>query len=272
MNSGVAGLVNLQSVSNVVFSGITFEGAAGSLICITYGQNNLITNCTLNGCSCDGVDLLKAFKSGVTDCTIANMGESGVFMLDGTLGRPGDEEARRALTPMAEFATDNTICNMGRLCWTYTPGVYMSGGNDGDYAAHNLIYNGRHNAIVVGGNDNIVEYNEIHNVCTETADAAAIYMGRDWTQRGNIIRYNYLHDIDVGGGATDVNGVFGIYMDDLFCGTTVYGNVLYNGGPRCGYRRWTRQYCAKQYLCWMRRLVYPCGSTRIGLGLAIWLY
>jgi hypothetical protein len=219
VNNGADGLVNLLSVSNVVFSGITFEGAAGSLICIEYGQNNLITNCTLNGGSCDGVDLVNTFMSGVAYCTIANTGENGVFMLD------GDINDRMTLTSIADFAIDNTIYNMGRLCWTYTPGIYIAG-SVGDYAAHNLIYNGRHDAIVVGGNNNVVEFNEIHNVCTETADAGAIYMLRDWTQRGNIIRYNYLHDINLGGGAADPNGVVGVYLDDLFCGTTIYENIF----------------------------------------------
>ena len=73
-----------------------------------------------------------------------------------------------------------------------------------------------------------MECNEIHNVCTETSDAGAIYMGQDWTMRGNIIRYNYLHDINLGGGATDTAGVTGIYLDDFFSGTIVYGNILDN--------------------------------------------
>ncbi|HUD46779.1 MAG TPA: right-handed parallel beta-helix repeat-containing protein, partial [Candidatus Baltobacteraceae bacterium] len=215
---GEIGLVNLSYVSNIVFSGITFEGAAGSLFFITSGQNNLISNCTLNGCSCDGVDMVNnTVTTAVSYCTIANMGEIGVFMLDGNLNRV-------TLTADTNAVIDNTIYNMSRLCWTYNPGISIHG--VGQYAAHNLIYNGRHNAILVYGNNNVVEYNEIHNVCTETSDAGAIYMGRDWTQRGNIIRYNYLHNINRGGGAISPNGVVGVYLDDLFCGATIYGNIF----------------------------------------------
>ena len=50
-------------------------------------------------------------------------------------------------------------------------------------------------AMAAEGNNHIVEYNEIHNVIRESGDAGAYYVGRDWTQRGNILRYNYLHHI-----------------------------------------------------------------------------
>ena len=43
------GLVNIMSVSNIVLSGITFEGSVGPLVYISGGQNNLISNCNLNG-------------------------------------------------------------------------------------------------------------------------------------------------------------------------------------------------------------------------------
>jgi hypothetical protein len=42
--------------------------------------------------------------------------------------------------------------------------------------------------------------------------------------RGTVIRYNYLHDIT---GFRD-RGCVGVYLDDMFCGTKIYGNVFYN--------------------------------------------
>ena len=32
-------------------------------------------------------------------------------------------------------------------------------------------------------------------MCYETGDVGAIYTGRDWTFRDNVLRYNYMHDI-----------------------------------------------------------------------------
>ncbi len=50
-------------------------------------------------------------------------------------------------------------------------------------------------AIGWSGNENIIEFNEIYNVVLETNDAGAIYSGRDPSMQGNVIRYNYFHDI-----------------------------------------------------------------------------
>lgn len=212
-------LVFLNSVSNVALSTITFEGAVGSLICIYQGTSNLVRNCVLNGSSCDGVDLILPTNTGVCYCNISNMGEIGVFMCSN-----GSDADRLTLTPDGNFATCNTIYNMSRLCWTYNPGINIQG--VANYVAHNLISNGRHNALLLYGNNHVIEYNEIRNVCTETADAGAIYMGRDWTMRGNILRYNYVHDINAGGGAANPSGVWGVYLDDFCSGTTVFGNIF----------------------------------------------
>jgi hypothetical protein len=48
-------------------------------------------------------------------------------------------------------------------------------------------------AIGLGGNEHLIQGNEIHSVCTDTDDVGAFYMGRDYTCRGNIVRYNYFH-------------------------------------------------------------------------------
>lgn len=44
----------------------------------------------------------------------------------------------------------------------------------------NKIYDGPHIGILFGGNDNIIEENEIFDICKETNDVGAIYSGRDW--------------------------------------------------------------------------------------------
>jgi hypothetical protein len=103
----------------------------------------------------------------------------------------------------------------------YTPAISLGG--VGNRAAHNLIHDAPHMAIQFSGNDHVIELNEIHNVCLESNDAGAIYAGRDWTMRGTVIRHNYLHEIT---GFRD-RGCVGVYLDDMFCGTTIYGNVFY---------------------------------------------
>jgi hypothetical protein len=103
----------------------------------------------------------------------------------------------------------------------YHPAVALGG--VGNRATHNLIHDAPHEAIGFSGNDHLIEFNEIRDVCTESNDAGAIYAGRDWTMRGTVIRYNYLRDIT----GFEERGCVGVYLDDMWCGTEIYGNVFY---------------------------------------------
>jgi len=96
-------------------------------------------------------------------------------------------------------------------------------GGVGNSATHNLIHDAPHMAIGFGGNDHTIEFNEIHSVCYESNDAGAMYAGRDWTMRGTVVRHNYLHHINGFRG----RGCVGVYLDDMFCGTEIVGNVFY---------------------------------------------
>jgi hypothetical protein len=220
-------LVILVGVSNVVFSGLTFEGAGMSLFQINGGRSNLVTGCVLKSGSADGAKILFSPQTGLTRSTLTDLGERGVWFYG--------SGNRSSLTSGSNFVTFNDMSNLSRLCRTDKAAIQVSAtyyltNEDvcGVYIAHNLIHDVPHQAIHFFGNNHLIELNEIHHVCTETADAGAIYSDGDWTFRGNVIRYNYLHDINLGGGATDWTGVVGIYADDGMSGLTVYGNVLCN--------------------------------------------
>lgn len=90
-------------------------------------------------------------------------------------------------------------------------------------AAHNLLHDAVHEPLGFDGNDHVVKYNEVRDVCLEADDSGAIHHGRDWTWRGNSIGYNFFHHIGDGNSI----GNMGVYLDDMQCGTDVRGNVLY---------------------------------------------
>jgi hypothetical protein len=114
------------------------------------------------------------------------------------------------------------VHHYARRARTYRCGVAVSG--VGNRIAHNLVHDGPHMALTAAGNDHLVEYNEIHNTVEESGDAGSYYVGRDWTARGNVLRYNYWHEIL---GATGYGGMT-IYLDDQHCGHTIYGNLFVN--------------------------------------------
>jgi hypothetical protein len=75
------------------------------------------------------------------------------------------------------------------------------------------------------GNDHIIEYNEMYDVCQVADDSSAIYSGRDYTVCGNVIRYNYFHDMK--SDADNHIGIFGMYCDDNLGSCTTFGNIFY---------------------------------------------
>ncbi|MBQ3822154.1 MAG: hypothetical protein II807_03805, partial [Thermoguttaceae bacterium] len=90
--------------------------------------------------------------------------------------------------------------------------------------AHNLVEDAPHMGMGFGGNDIVIEYNEISDVCQESNDAGAIYTGRNWTMRGNILRGNYMHDIT----GFEGRGCVGMYLDDMFSSAAMEGNLYVN--------------------------------------------
>ena len=74
----------------------------------------------------------------------------------------------------------------------------------------------------------MLELNEAHDMCIHYADVGVFYTGRDWASQGNVVRWNYIHDVAIKGGS----GAQAIYLDDCDSGETVVGNIVH----RCGNR------------------------------------
>ena len=213
-------LVSLDGVSNVTLRGLTLEACRGDAVTIKGGSHNLIDGCTLRNIGDRGAVIAGATDSGVRGGEITGTGEGGVLLQGGD---------RKTLTPGRNFVVNCRLHNYSRWARTYRPGVSVDG--VGNHIAHNLLYDAPHNAILLSGNDHIIEYNEIHHVCLQTGDAGAFYMGRDWTMRGNIVRFNYFHDLAATQGvAGEFHDVMAIYLDDTAAGTTVFGNVCVRAG------------------------------------------
>jgi parallel beta-helix repeat protein len=228
-------LVSAKNAKDIRWRDITFELTRQNAIDIADSTRIAIENCTLRNITGCAVAISGGTECGVVDCEIYHCGDGGI-KLDG-----GD---RKTLTPARHYARNNTIYDFSRLKRTYTPAVHLSG--VGNIAAHNLMHDAPHSAILYWGNDHLMEFNEIHHVGLETSDAGAIYTGRDWTFRGNIVRYNFLHHNGVkfappitdpqgivkefaGGGE---HGVHGIYLDDCHSSTLIHGNIVH--GARHG--------------------------------------
>jgi len=213
MVSVLDNLLRLNDVENVSFRGLEFEVARGTAISISGGKNVQVAGCVIRNVSGYGVVVSGGEKHRVTGCDLHGLGNGGISL------RGGD---RKTLTAAGHEASNNHLYDFGRWVRMYSPGVRVSG--VGIRVAHNLIHNAPHQAISFSGNNHLIEWNEIHHVCLESNDAGAIYAGRDWTMRGTVIRNNYLHDMT----GFENRGCVGVYLDDLFGGTEISGNVFHH--------------------------------------------
>jgi hypothetical protein len=207
-------LVRMQGVSNVTFRGLVFEACRGTAVTVDQASHVEFVGCTVRNTGVNGIDM-KGQRSGVVGCDLYDIGKAGITLTGGD---------RTTLTAAGLYAENNHVREVGRIARMYSGGINVNG--VGNRVARNLIENTPHTAIFFSGNDHVIELNEIHSVCYESRDAGAIYAGRDWTQRGTVIRNNYLHDIE----GLDGRGCTGVYLDDMYCGTTVQGNLFDNVG------------------------------------------
>ncbi len=208
-------MVSMKDVSYMTLKGLTFEYTRGNAIEMEGGTCNLIAGCTLRNIGNVAITVTGGTENGAAGCDIYQAGDGGINLQGGD---------RLNLTPAGNYVVNNHIYDYSRWVRTYRPAVMVSG--VGNRVAHNLIHDAPHTAIILHGNEHIIEFNEVYNVCAETADVGAFYMGRDWSQRGNIVRYNYFHHLGNIGGI----GSMAIYLDDWTSGTVVFGNVCYKAG------------------------------------------
>jgi hypothetical protein len=177
------GFIRADGLNYVTFRGLIFESCRAAAITVDGGRHTRIVGCTIRNTGHAGIDINGGVDHEVYGCDIYDCGEGGISMSGGD---------RPTLAPARHNAENNHVYRYSRRSRTYRSAIAVSG--VGCRIAHNLIHDGPHMALAARGNDHLIEYNEIHNVVYESGDAGAFYVGRDWTQRGTVLRYNYWHD------------------------------------------------------------------------------
>jgi hypothetical protein len=204
-------LLRATDLAHVRFQGFTIEACRGTAVQFVGCTDCEIVGCTVRNVGHSAVSVSGGRRNTIYGCDIHECGTGGITMSGGD---------RKTLSPAGHTAENNHIFRYSRRARTYRAGIAVSG--VGNQILRNLIHHGPHMAISAGGNDHLVAGNEVHNVVAESGDAGAYYVGRDWTQRGNVLRDNYWHDIV---GATGHGGMT-IYLDDQHSGHTISGNVF----------------------------------------------
>lgn len=204
-------LIRVNGASRMALRGLTLEYARAGGIEMSGGDHNSVEDCVVRNVGNTALSVRGGEAHGVARCEIYQTGDAGIVISGGD---------RATLKPGGHEVTDNHIHHIAQWSKTYQPAVSVSG--VGNRIAHNLIHDGPHAGILFSGNEQALEFNEVHHMALETGDVGAFYIGRDWTQRGNTVRHNFIHHM---GGVG--MGSMGVYLDDCTSGATVFGNVFY---------------------------------------------
>ncbi|MDD8026393.1 MAG: right-handed parallel beta-helix repeat-containing protein [Acidobacteriota bacterium] len=208
-------LLSVEGASDVSIEGLALAESRGPGAVLRGASRVRLAGCELVNLGGDAVVIEGGEADEVRSCDIHDLALGGIRLVGGD---------RKTLVPAGHSAVNNDIYRFSRWIRTYQYAVRLEG--VGAVAAHNRIHDAPHEAISLSGNDHVIEYNEIFDVCRETGDSGAFHTGRDWTWRGNILRYNYIHDLKGPG----LHGVMGIYLDDWGSGFTILGNLLVRAG------------------------------------------
>ncbi|WP_139958301.1 right-handed parallel beta-helix repeat-containing protein [Flavicella sediminum] len=245
-------IVALENVNNIVFRDFTVEVGRGIGIYIEGGDRNLVAGCTVRNVGTSGIFMGQGAqqtfphithddyegvpisrkignlqghiyknttwnrKAGtnhkILSCDVYNTGSGGIYLSGGD---------KKTLSPGNNSVENCKVHDYNRRNKFLWSGINIDG--VANKIRHCEIYNSDFQAIYAHGNEHVYEYNHIHHVTQHSDDVSVWYLGRDPSDRGNIIRYNYFHDC---GNKNRMN--MGIYCDDSTTDVTVFGNVFYN--------------------------------------------
>lgn len=215
-------LLEIDGARDLHLSGLKLQKGLGTALIIRNSENVTIDNCDIRHMGGGGILVEGGKNVIISNCRIDDIAETAVDF------KGGD---RATLVPAGHVIRDSTITNFDMDTRTYHPGVRLAG--VGIHVEGNRIQNSSHSGIILQGNDHVIRDNKLEDLVTEADDAGAIYVGRDWTERGTVIEDNIFLDIGmpVVAGSTSVTGrryVSGIYLDDQESGYRIERNVFYN--------------------------------------------
>lgn len=239
-------LVDFNDVSYVTFSGFNLKNSSGYGIYVWGGHDVTIAYNEIKNIAIDAIKIAYDEKDTAYDwdlpytpnqpvgCYNLNIVSNHIYNI-GSTGISVRNGAYYQLKHSNTKVENNEIHRFGQIKRTYQDAVKL-GAACGVTVAYNKIYDAPHEGIAGYWTECIIEFNDISDVCQETGDCGAIYTYHRNDSWGNVVRYNYIHDMVVdeslGLGST------GVYVDGNAVGFEVYGNIfekiqrsiLFNGG------------------------------------------
>lgn len=241
----------IDQTHHINITGIHFKCARGMGITMSRTENILIKDCNFYNLGSLGISIGKGIepfedirhdgigkaKSGIIgslqqhlysntifsreagrnnkifNCQFYQLGAGGVSLGGGN---------RKTLEAGNNSVENCTFFDFNRIEKSYRPAIHITG--VGNKIIKNEMFNAPSMAILLHGNNHMIENNDIHHVCLEVDDQGAIYFGRNPSERGISIQNNYFHHIP------DKYSTCAVYPDDGACGLFLNNNVFYKAG------------------------------------------
>lgn len=173
------------------------------------GEHNTLADCRVENTGDYGIDV-EGRENTLRNCVVEQTGTYGISLNGGDLSK---------LERGGNIIDGCLVRRTGRWRLTYSPAVKLRG--VGNIITHCEFADLPHSAVMYAGNEHEISFCDIHHACLETSDSGALYTTRNWGSWGNVLRHNYIHDID------GVDGwCMGVYLDDCDSGDTIVGNVF----------------------------------------------
>jgi parallel beta-helix repeat protein len=244
-------IICMEGARNITIRDVTVEVGRGIGIYLERGSGNLIAGCTVRNVGTSGIFMGQGAKQtfpsithedyegvpvsrrignlpgqiykyttwdrkagtghGILSCDVYNTGSGGIYLSGGS---------KRKLIPGNNYVENCKIHNYNRRNKFLWAGINVDG--CGNRVTHCEVFDSEWQGIYVNGNEHLFEYNHVHHVTLNSNDTSPWYIGRDPSDRGNVIRYNYFHHC---GNPKRMN--MGIYCDDSTTDVYVFGNVFY---------------------------------------------
>lgn len=207
-----APFLSLSHVNHVSIVGLAFRSGRATAFEMNDCTDVTVKDCHFSSLGSQGLIARNMIDTTIDSCSFSDMGDGGIWLSGGD---------RKTLLPSHNRITNCDIHHFGEWSRCYCLGISIHG--VGIVASHNSIHDAPQEALQYTGNDHVIEYNDFYRLCQDTDDSGATHTGRDWTQRGTVLRYNYIHDVSSYSGHV---GVIGIYLDDWASAHVLYGNVF----------------------------------------------
>lgn len=175
-----------EALAHVTFEGLNFFYARGVGVALSAGGNVDVRVVGVTS-ALHGHNGVQLAGTGVVlrDSEIYGTGCAASSVYGGDLA---------TLTPSGLLVANNSMHHYARIVRTYNAAISWFGTVGGVFSGNTMAH-APHNGMLGGGALNLFEGNTFDTLLYEATDSGSFYVGRSWTQRGNVVRGNTFRNI-----------------------------------------------------------------------------